>query len=117
MVDRVLLTFCSYTSFCSYTKLYVVIRSYKKSHKDDAVTHWPDGTELIDHQFEPAFAQGFLRLCRRVHLLICIKPELGPWIPKRTSLVSLDRGKNLTTPLPYSWSLGLRRPRAPPEQA
>ena len=92
-------------------------QGFKKSHKDDAVTHWPDGTELIDHQFEPAFAQGFLRLCRRVHLLICIKPELGPWIPKRTSLVSLDRGKNLTTPLPYSWSLGLRRPRAPPEQA
>ena len=64
-----------------------------KSHKDDAVTHWPDGAELIDHQFEPAFAQDFLRLCRRVHLLICIKPELGPWISKRTSLVSLDRGK------------------------
>ena len=24
------------------------------------VTHWPDGTELVDHQFEPAFAQAFL---------------------------------------------------------
>ena len=30
----------------------MIIMVDMKSHKDDAVTHWPDGAELIDHQFE-----------------------------------------------------------------
>ena len=49
----------------------------KKSHKDDAVTHWPDGAELIDHQFEPAFAQAFLDYAAGC-MCLCTKPEQGP---------------------------------------
>ena len=50
------------------------------------------GAELIDHEFEPAFAQAFLDYAAGC-MCLCVKPELGPWILKRTSLVSLDRGK------------------------